>query len=113
MTHLWLPIKCRVQAYILDYLYKSVKDFCELHQLSIFSSLEELLVTALSKRSPDNISENIRARNKSTRNYQQIRYLSERVKRIEIADRSYYLYGCILPPNPLSCHVSSLTRQTS
>jgi hypothetical protein len=75
--------KHRVQAYIPEYLHNSLKDFCQLHDLSISSGLEELLVTALSKRSPDEISEKIRARHKSTRNYQQIRYLSERVERIE------------------------------
>lgn len=75
--------KHRVQAYLPEYLHNSLKDFCKLHYLSISYGLEELLVTALSKRSPDQISEMRRARNKTTRNYQQIRYLSERVERIE------------------------------
>ncbi|MDJ0732160.1 MAG: hypothetical protein QNJ33_19455 [Crocosphaera sp.] len=75
--------KQRVQAYIPEYLHNSLKDFCKLHDLSISSGLEELLVIALSKRSPDQISEMRRARNKSTRNHHQIRYLSERVERIE------------------------------
>ena len=75
--------KKRVQAYIPEYLDNSLKDFCKLHNMSISSGLEELLVTALSKRSPDQVSEIKRARNKTTRNYQQIKYLSERVERIE------------------------------
>ena len=75
--------KHRVQAYIPEYLHNSLKDFCQLHGQTISSGLEELLVTALSKRSPDQVSEIRRAKNKTTRNYQQIRYLSERVERIE------------------------------
>jgi hypothetical protein len=76
--------KRRIQGYIPDYLYNSLKDFCDLHALSVSSGLEELLTIALSKRSSDELSSQLmKVFNKNSKHYYQMRYLSERVERIE------------------------------